>query len=284
MDLFYDTNRIPKEGETVIGNSFSEAFGGKGANQAVAIAKLGGNVSFIGRVGNDIYGQKLLENFKVNNVNVDNLETCNTNTGLAIIGRCNNNNRITIIPGANSKVTVEFIEKIKDKILNFDIIVCQLEIPIETVEYIAKICKEYNKVFVLNPAPSQKLSKSLIENAKYIIPNEIEILEITEETNVEKILQRYQEKVILTSGDKGVLYCKKNDIVNIPAMNVKVQDTTGAGDTFIGAFVYAISKDIVFDKAIEFANIAAALSVTKMGAQNGMPDLKTIENYQKKVI
>lgn len=280
MDLFYDTNKMPKEGETVVGNSFSEACGGKGANQAIAIAKLGGDVSFIGKVGNDAYGQKILENFKVNNVNIDNLEMCNTNTGLAIIGRCNNNNRITIIPGANSQVTVEFIKKLKDKILIFDIIVCQLEIPIETVEYIAEICKESNKTFILNPAPAQKLSEVLIEKSSYIIPNEIEILEITEEKSIDKILQTYQGEMILTNGSKGVLYCKGNNIINIPAMNVKVQDTTGAGDTFIGAFTYALSKDMDFDEAVKFANIAAALSVTKMGAQNGMPELKQIENYQ----
>lgn len=277
MDLFYDTNKIPKEGETVIGNSFSESYGGKGANQAVAIAKLGGNVSFIGKVGNDTYGQKLLKNFKVNNINTDDLYICSTNTGLAIIGRCNNNNRITIIPGANSQVTLEFIKQIENKVLNFDIIVCQLEIPIETVEYISKICKEHNKIFILNPAPAQKLSKSLIENSSYIIPNEIEILEITEENNIESILQKYQEKMILTSGDKGSLYCEENSIINIPAMNVKVQDTTGAGDTFIGAFVYAISKDIEFNEAVIFANTAAALSVTKMGAQRGMPTYEEIK-------
>lgn len=282
MDLFYDTNKIPKEGETVIGNSFSESYGGKGANQAVAIAKLGGNVSFIGKVGNDTYGKKLLENFKVNNVNTDNLEICSTNTGLAIIGRCNNNNRITIIPGANYEVTLGFIKQIENKLLNFDIIICQLEIPIEAVEYISKICKNHNKIFILNPAPAQKLSKNLIENSNYIIPNEIEILEITEEKNIEDILRKYKEKMILTSGDKGVFYCEENRIINIPAMNVKVQDTTGAGDTFIGAFVYALAKDIDFEKAVKFANTAAAISVTKMGAQNGMPDLKQFENYKNK--
>ncbi len=283
MDLFYNTNRIPKQGETVIGNSFSEACGGKGANQAIASAKLGGIVSFIGKIGNDIYGEKLLDNFKNNNVNINNLETCNKNTGLAIIGRCNNDNRIVIIPGANNEVTIDFIKKIEDKILEFDIIICQLEIPINSVEYIAKICKESNKIFILNPAPAQKLSKNLIENCTYIIPNEIEILEIFEEKNVEKILQEYPQKVILTNGNKGVEYCINNNIVNVPARKVEVQDTTGAGDTFIGAFAYAISNALEFNYAIEFANTAAALSVTKMGAQNGMPNLKQVEETKNEI-
>lgn len=282
MDLFYDTSRMPKQGETLIGNSFSEAYGGKGANQAIAIAKLGGKVSFIGKIGNDVYGQKLIDNFKDNNVNIDNLKTSNTNTGLAIIGRCNNDNRIVIIPGANNQVTIGFIKEVEYKILNSDIIVCQLEIPIKTVEYIAKLCREHSKIFILNPAPAQKLSKNLIESSTYIIPNEIEIMEIFEEKDIEKILQLYPEKVILTNGSKGVSYCIKNNIINISAVKVEVQDTTGAGDTFAGAFAYAISKGMEFTNAIEFANVAAALSVTKMGAQNGMPNLKQVEEIMNK--
>ena len=236
----------------------------------------------IDKIRNDMYGEKLSYNFKTNNVNIDNLETCNINTGLAIIGRCDNDNRIVIIPGSNNEVTIDFIEKVKNKILEFDIIVCQLEIPINTVEYISKICKENDKIFILNPAPAQKLSKNLIENSTYIIPNEIEILEIFEDKNIERILKSYPEKVVLTNGGKGVVYCKNNYIIEIPAVTVEVKDTTGAGDTFIGAFTYAISNRMEFDYAIKFANVAAALSVTKMGAQNGMPNLKQVEEIINK--
>lgn len=276
MDLFYDTDKIPKEGETVIGNSFSEDFGGKGANQAIAATKLGGDVSFIGKVGKDTYGEKLIQNFKANNVNIEHLEQADTSTGLAIIGRCNNNNRITIIPGANNEVSIEFIESIKDSVLEADILLCQLEIPMETVEYLAELCKEYGKIFVLNPAPAQKLSEKLIENCTYIIPNEIEILEITDDKDIDVILKKYPEKMILTNGSKGVSYCKNSEIIKLPAVSTIVEDTTGAGDTLNGAFTYAISNDIKFEKAVEFANTAAALSVAKKGAQTGMPNLAEV--------
>ena len=283
MDFCYDTDRIAKEGETVIGKTFSESYGGKGANQAISIAKLGGEVSFIGKIGNDTNGDKLLENFRQNKVNIENLEFCNTNTGLAIIERCNNNNRITIIPGANDKVTIDYIKKVENNILKYDIIICQLEIPLETVEYISDIAIKNNKVFILNPAPAKRLSKKLIENSTYIIPNEIEILEITEEKDVEKILHMYPEKIILTNGSKGVLYCNNdNNIINIDAIKVEVRDTTGAGDTFNGAFAYALSNNMQYEAAIKFANIAAGLSVTKKGAQEGMPTLSQVEKFNIK--
>lgn len=169
----------------------------------------------------------------------------------------------------------------KEIILKSDIIVCQLEIPMETVEYISQICKKNNKVFILNPAPAEKLSQELIENSTYITPNELEILEITEEKDIERILYKNPKKIILTNGKKGVKYCMENNIVDIPAIDVEVADTTGAGDTFNGAFAYAIANEMNFEDAIKFANIAAGISVTKKGAQNGMPNL---EQIQKKLI
>lgn len=277
MDLVYDTDCIPSEGETVTGKEFSEFFGGKGANQVVAMARLGANVEFIGKVGNDSYGERIKENFVKNNVIIDNLKAEDTNSGIAIICIHNQNNRIVVIPGANQRVDVEFIKSLENRILEYDIIVCQLEIPVETVEYVSNICHKNGKTFILNPTPSQKLSENLINNSDFITPNETEILKITDETDADTVLKKYPNKMILTNGKNGVKYFDGSKIVVVPSINVEAVDTTGAGDTFNGAFAFAMANDIDIYNAISFANKAAGLSVTKKGAQSGMPTLEEVK-------
>lgn len=161
IDLVYTVCKMPSQGETINGEDFSENFGGKGANQAIAIAKLGGDVSFFGCVGTDSNGDKLISNFKDNNVNIENVQKVGKTSGTAIIGVCNGNNRIVLIKGANKSVSVEYISKLESKLLQYDIIICQLEIPLETVIYISKYCKNNNKIFILNPAPARKITRRI---------------------------------------------------------------------------------------------------------------------------
>jgi len=284
-DLVTEVDRIPLEGETIVGKSFSEYYGGKGANQAIAISKLGGIVTFFGKVGNDSFGKKLIENFKEQNVKVRNVQVEDTTSGVAIITVFEDNNRIIVIPGSNGRVDIEYIKKNQKGILTNDIIICQLEIPIETVEYVAEICKENNKIFILNPAPGKRLRADLINNCTYITPNETEITMITENTDSEQVLRNFPNKIILTNGALGIKYFNGNTMVTIESIKVKAIDTTGAGDTFNGAFAYYLLKELPLIESIEFANIAAGISVTKKGAQSGMPKLNEIrmegEKYGK---
>ena len=279
LDLTYDTPRIPDEGETILGNSFSTSFGGKGANQAIAIAKLGYPVSFVGAIGNDTFGQNIKDNFIKNNVDITHLRTVTDSTGIAVITTCQHNNRIVVIKGANNYVDINYLQSIEDYLSTFDIFVCQLEIPIESVNYLAQYAKETNKIFILNPAPATQIPLELINNSTYIVPNEIEILEISASNNEEEILKNYPNKMIMTNGSKGVKYYDGTTIRQIPCLPVKAIDTTGAGDTFNGVLTYCLATGLPLDEAIEFSNIASGLSVTKKTAQGGMPSLKEIKNY-----
>ena len=279
-DLVVNSEKFPVAGETLFGESFKEFYGGKGANQAVAAAKLGSNVTFFGKVGNDTFGSKLLSNFSDYNINIGNIESENTSSGTAVITIAENNNTIIVISGANEKVDINYIQDRKQEILSNDIIICQLEIPLRTVEYIAEICKQNNKIFILNPAPAKKLSEELINNCTYITPNEIEILQITEEVSINKVLEKYPNKMILTNGENGIKYYDGNEIVVVDAADVNVLDTTGAGDTFNGAFAYALSNEMSVKEAVEFANVAAGLSVTKIGAQIGIPSIDEIHEMR----
>jgi len=277
VDLVFTSDIRPKAGETVLGNDFKIIAGGKGANQAVAASKLGADVTMIGCVGDDANGQFSLDNFSSVNVNTSCINKINNiPTGVANIIVAENDNSIIVIAGANYKVDKSLIDNYKTEILNADIVLLQLEIPMDVVEYTLNLCYENNIKTVLNPAPAVLLSKNMIEKATYITPNEHEcriILGADKDTNIKDIIKEFPNKLMITMGEKGVMYFDGQDIITVPAYKVEVVDTTGAGDTFNGAFARAIVNGLELKDAINFANKASSKSVTKLGAQAGMPTL-----------
>lgn len=267
MDMVTTTEKIPKKGETVIGEGFRTMPGGKGANQAVAAARLGAAVQMIGRVGDDSFGAELRSNLQTENINVIAVEpVTGQHTGVATILLSEGDNRIIVSPGANFDVTPEYIQRHSSLIDQSDMVIVQLEIPINTVEYAISYCYEKGIPIILNPAPAHVLPKKIIEKATFMTPNETE----KDEMNLDETV--YQEKVIVTLGEKGVSYLTKGqEKVIVPALTVDVVDTTGAGDTFNGALAVALARKMEKKAAIQYANAAAAISVQKFGAQGGMP-------------
>lgn len=280
VDLVFTSNIRPKAGETVLGNDFKVIAGGKGANQAVAASKLGADVTMIGCVGKDGNGEFSLDNFNRVNVNTSCISTINGEpTGVANIIVAEDDNSIIVVPGANYKVDKDLIDKYKKHILEADIVLLQLEIPMDVVKYTLDFCYENNIKTVLNPAPAVKLDNCMIDRATFITPNEHEckiILGAEKDSNIEDIIKKYPNKLMITMGEKGVMYYDGNEVVIVPAYKVEVVDTTGAGDTFNGAFARAIVNNYNLKDAINFANKASSKSVTKLGAQAGMPTLEEI--------
>lgn len=283
MDLVAETDIIPKKGETVLGNNFFTSPGGKGANQAVAAARLGGKVSIFGSIGNDQNGLSLKENLMNEMVDVNHLNIVDhVASGVAIIEICENDNRIIVVPGANHYTNVEYLTKVSEALLSYDVILMQLEIPIESIQFIIQFLSDHQKVIILNPAPAMPLPEDLVNKVSYITPNEHEyqiVLNTTE--SMEEVLQKYPNKLLITRGEEGVTYYDGDKTVTVPCINVDVVDTTGAGDTFTGAFGVAISEGQPIREAIEFANIAAGLSITRKGAQKGMPTRQEVQKKRK---
>lgn len=274
MDMTVTADRIPLKGETLQGSKISYNPGGKGANQAVAMARLGAQVEMFGCVGTDNSGKDLLDNLKKNGVQTEHIrEINNCVTGTAFITVGDGDNTIIIISGANEQVDCAYVDSIKNSLSESDMVVLQHEIPMETIEYIVNFCWENKIPILLNPAPARLVKTEIIEKVTYLTPNEHEAkLIFGEGHSLESMLSRYPEKLIVTLGAKGVACClKTGEIINIPCRSSKVADTTGAGDTFNGAFALRIAEGADIEEALRFANIAAGLSVEKFGAQGGMP-------------
>ncbi|MFQ6389902.1 ribokinase [Priestia aryabhattai] len=278
MDLVVTSNIRPGAGETVLGESFKTVPGGKGANQAVAAARLGADVSMIGCVGEDHYGKAILENFKSNGVSVENVKpVTESDSGTAHIILAEGDNSIVVVKGANDYITPDYVEKAKEKIKEADIVLIQQEIPEETVEYVAQLCQELKVPLLLNPAPARPLKAEVIEQVSYITPNEHEAELLFEGKEKEEVLKQYPNKLFITEGKQGVRYFNGEKEVVVPSYQVETVDTTGAGDTFNAALAVALAEGMGFEKGIQFANCAASLSVTKFGAQGGMPTRKEVE-------
>lgn len=280
MDQTVIAERIPLKGETLRGTDLQYIPGGKGANQAVAMARLGAEVAMFGCVGNDDNGKKLTAKLKAEGINVDNIKVVDDSpTGLAIITVGENDNTIVVVSGANGDVNKEYVDAIKEKLFQYDMVVLQHEIPIETVHYVINLCYEKGISTVLNPAPAACVPKDIIDKVTYITPNEHEAsLIFGSDKATEEMLKMYPEKLLITQGSKGVSTClKSGEIFSVPCRKSKVVDTTGAGDTLNGAFAVRVSEKSSIKEALEFANIAAGISTEKMGAQGGMPTLWKVE-------
>lgn len=288
-DMVINTERLPLPGETVIGGNFFMNSGGKGANQAVAATRLGGSVSFIAKVGNDHFGSRSIEQYKAEGINVDHILIDNAQpSGVAlIVVDANGENCITVASGANAMLLSEDIDKAVGMIERGDIVLTQLETPLDTVEYLARIARERGKKVILNPAPAQHLPDSLMRNLYMIIANETETELITgvKITDMESICraadvmnERGVENVVITLGSKGAFVKENGAYHKVPAIKVKAVDATAAGDTFCGAVCVALAEKKNILEAVEFANRCASLTVTRMGAQSSLPYRSEVDN------
>lgn len=278
IDLIVTASKRPLAGETLIGESFHTAPGGKGANQAIAAARLDAEVDMIGCVGDDAFGKEIMDNFKKNGVSVRYVEpVTHCPSGTAHITLAEGDNSIIVVKGANDYVTPEYVKQAEESLHGADIILIQQEIPIETVEYVATFCDRFQRKLLLNPAPARKLSEKVIEYATFITPNEHEFAVLFGNENRSKVLAKYPNKLIITEGSNGVRFHNGKTEEVIPAYQVEPVDTTGAGDTFNAAFAVAVAEGKEIADAIKIANRAASLSIKKFGAQGGMPTRKELE-------
>jgi len=280
-DMVVKSKKLPEPGETIIGGSFLMNAGGKGANQAVAAARLGGNVTLVAKVGADFFGTQSIIGFKSEHINTDFIFVDHsTSSGTALIMvNMQGENCIVVASGANANLLPADIKQVKN-LMEADIILMQLEIPLETVEFVATWAKANHKKVIINPAPAQALSAGLFNGLFLITPNETEAnlltgIRVKDEFSASKAAQVFLdngvENVIITLGKKGA-YFKDNHtgfLVQAPAVDAK--DTTGAGDTFNGAIAVALTEGRDWEDAVKFAVEAAAVSVTRMGAQASVP-------------
>lgn len=290
MDLVVNVDIMPKPGQTIIGSNFKEVPGGKGANQAVAMARLNGNVSMIGKVGEDGFGQTLINSLKNDKVDTTYIQTAKGATGVALITVDKNaQNSIVVSPGANFEVKEDDIDNNIEAIKNSDIVVLQLETPLNTIKYALNKAKELNKYTILNPAPAVKLDDEIIKNVDLLTPNETELeiisgVSIETEEDIQKAAQIMLEKgvkeLIVTLGSKGSLYINKEKSMFKKAYKVEAVDTTAAGDSYTGALAVALSQDKNIEDAMDFASKVGALSVLKEGAQSSLPTLEDVKNFR----
>jgi len=290
MDLVTRVKVMPRVGETLIGKDYKQIPGGKGANQADAIAKLGSKVYMIGRVGDDGFGSDLIQSLNSDGVDVSYIKRDkNAPTGIALIMvEDHGDNSIVVIPGANFELTPKDIDDSLHAIEEADIVVTQLEIPIDTVRYTLKKAKELCKYTVLNPAPAAKLDDELIKNVDLLTPNETE-LEILSGMKIETeedilagariLIDKGVKELIVTLGDKGALYVNEEVSNFYEAYRVNPVDTTAAGDSFTAGIAVALSEGKSMDKAIKFASKVGALTVTKEGAQSSLPTREEVMQF-----
>jgi len=294
MDLVVKSNRIPVTGETILGGDFIMAPGGKGANQAVAAAKLGAKVFFIAKIGDDIFGSQSLNNFEKEGVNTKYvLQTKDAPSGVALIMVDDEgNNVIVVAPGANNKLTSEDVKEAESDIALSGALVAQLEVPIETIEFAAGLANKANVPFILDPAPAQKLSEQLLKMVDVLTPNETETQILTgievkdpDSANAaaQKLLECGVKNVILTMGATGYLTASNEGTEFVEARKVTAVDSTAAGDAFTGSLAVGLAQGQSLSEAALFANNVAAVSVTKMGAQPSMPTVQEVEAFINKM-
>ena len=281
MDMTALSARIPRPGETVSASDLSDLPGGKGANQAVAAARLGADVTMFGCVGDDGFGPRLIENLRANGVHTAHIATVpGVSSGLAMIVVAENDNAITVIPGANARVTPEYLAGIRTELLKADVVLLQNEIPMETVRSAAQELAAAGKTVIWNPAPAAPAERAILDAVTFLTPNEHEARIVLGEpdTPVETLIERFGGKLIVTLGAKGIGCCGPDGrFLRIPAIRAKVADTTGAGDTMNGAFAFALAQGMDLPAALRFANAAAGIATEKPGAQAGMPTYAEVE-------
>ena len=289
-DMVIKTNHLPRPGETVLGGTFFMNPGGKGANQAVAIARLGGRGSFICKTGSDVFGHQSQQLFEEEGIDTSYIFSDSKHpSGVALITVDEHaENCIVVASGANANLMPADLAKAEEAIDKADYILMQLEIPIETVEFVAEMAWKKNKKVILNPAPAQKLSPALLQHLHMVTPNETEAemisgVKITDDASVHEAARVISDMgvkhVIITLGSKGAFIYSDSGAQMIPALKVKAVDTTAAGDVFNGALITAMAEDRSLEEAVRFACKASAISVTRSGAQSSAPYRNEVDTF-----
>ncbi|NMD38908.1 MAG: ribokinase [Christensenellaceae bacterium] len=296
MDLIVRSKRFVNAGETILGDDYNTASGGKGANQAVQAALLGANVSMLGKVGEDAFGKEMVES--LNKAGVDTSMVLKTNKVSSAIGNVQiqsneqgTQNRIVVVSGANMTITPEEVAFLKEDISNFDMVIMQLEIPMEINEIVAEYAYNKGVPVMLNPAPSAPLSDKFLSHLTYISPNEHEAADIvgfpvTDDESCLKALKALHDKgvkkVLITRGSDGAVYSDENGIIFSSSVKCeKVLDPTAAGDSFIGAFCTATCYGLTAEDALKFANHTASITVSRLGAQPSLPTVAEVLDFMK---
>ena len=290
MDIIAMVDHLPVPGETVGNGNLARAHGGKGANQAVAAARAGGDVTFITCIGEDDDGKKMADGFRKDGINTDQVSVIPgvpSGTALIFVDR-KGENCIAVAPGANDQLSPDLIDRAEEVIMESDLILLQLEIPYNTIQHICKMAARHRKRIILNPAPARELDEDILGSLEYLVLNETEAeiiagQKVTDD-NMESVCRAIQEMgpehIILTLGSRGSYVYDKHVQQRVESFAVNAVDSTAAGDTFCGAFAVSIlsgHKDII--SAVRFASAAGALSVTRQGAQTSIPELKEIEQF-----
>ena len=287
-DISFSGPKIPSVGETILGNNYNVGPGGKGCNQAIAIARLGGKVNFISKIGKDAYGKLALDTLKKNSINTENIiQDEKSQTGVAgiLVDQNSGKNAINVIVGAPNSLKIREIDKQLNLIKNSKVFLTQLEVPKDVTLHFLKTAKENGCLTILNPAPASEITKEFYNNIDYFTPNETEAefytgIKITNEKEAKqaavKLINLGIRKVIITLGEKGLFYFDGIEEIYIKACDVKAIDTTGAGDAFNGGLAFGLSKEKPIKECLELANKVAGISTMKLGAGDAMPFFKDI--------
>ncbi len=290
IDMLMKMDHLPARGETVTDAVFQQVFGGKGANQAVAAARSGGDVAFVNCVGDDAYAKEMVRNFKLDGINTEYVfsETgVSSGTALIMIGE-DGDNYLSVAPGANYRLTPQYIDTVEELLKKAEILVLQYEILPETLGYILQKADEHNVRVMLNFAPARDIDRNLLSKVSILVVNEVEAgflagITVDSEKKIKKaakaLLELGIETVVLTLGAEGSFVASNGGESHIPAFKVKAVDTTAAGDTYCGCLATAITEGKSMDQAVVFASAGAAISVTKMGAQPSAPTRKEIDQF-----
>lgn len=276
-DMTIKANRLPAPGETILGGDFNMGPGGKGANQAVAAARLGGDVTFICKVGNDLFGDNAIKGYEKDGIDTSHvLRSCKPSGVALIMVDDKGENVISVAPGANGDLTPADIESVKDVLESADYVILQLEIPVESTMTAAKIAHKAGACVILNPAPAATLPDELFQYVSIITPNQTEMALLTGiqddvDAMVAKLSAMGVGTVVMTRGSKGCALYSDGVTELIPAQKVEAVDATAAGDTFCGALCVALNEGLSLHDSVVFATKASALTVQRMGAQNSIP-------------
>ncbi|WP_160805242.1 ribokinase [Virgibacillus halodenitrificans] len=285
--------RTPAWGETLIGSDFSESYGGKGSNQAVAAARLGGDVTFIGCVGMDKYGEDALSMLRDNGIHTNYIkQTSDKNTGVGIILLNEHNDNCIIVDlGANSELTAEYVESMELVIQEADVVIFQLETPVETVRAGMQLAKKHGKTIIFNPAPANTAAIDLLQHVTITNPNESELLllngkesdfaltDIECEKLARNLLRKGPDIVLVTRGEKDCMVVTPEETMQIPVYPVQAKDTTGAGDAFTGALAVAIAEGKSLKEAVHFANLTGSYCVTHQSVIPGLPTFNQLKRF-----